>query len=52
MLWYIHTFQLQQLQQFQAGNATGRPQGQAVTFTLPPHSNAAPVSTIKKYSEH
>ncbi|XP_021927375.1 mucin-12-like isoform X2 [Zootermopsis nevadensis] len=35
--------QLQQLQQFQAGNATGRPQGQAVTFTLPPHSNAGPV---------
>ncbi|XP_069693632.1 mucin-2-like isoform X3 [Periplaneta americana] len=35
--------QLQQLQQFQAGNASGRPQGQAVAFTLPPHSNAAPV---------
>jgi hypothetical protein len=44
-------FQLQQLQQFQAGNATGRPHGQSVTFTLPPHSTAAPVSTIEPYRE-
>jgi len=44
-------FQLQQLQQFQAGNATGRPHGQSVTFTLPPHSTAAPVSVIEQYKE-
>ena len=44
-------FQLQQLQQFQAGNATGRSHGQSVTFTLPPHSTAAPVSAIEQYKE-
>lgn len=46
-----HVFQLHQLQQFQAGNATGRPHGQSVTFTLPPHSTAAPVSAIEHYKE-
>ena len=46
-----NVFQLQQLQQFQAGNATGRPHGQSVTFTLPPHSTAAPVSAIEQYKE-
>jgi len=44
-------FQLQQLQQFQAGNTAGRPHGQSVTFTLPPHSTAAPVSAIEQYEE-